>query len=272
MGTSVAMTMPLVLHVQLFLCLPGGSCRFDGEEAGITYWQYLPEPRMYFLVSPLVLVFPLAPFWSGRGKQSHSEGNTVSFSFPLGRLWRECNCNWNGTCIEEMTVCLLLICKSKWCWEILGATLMCCQNTETGSLCYKSYDAMTPVYIPGARCLCSDCAEGLSSETSLIAETLPVTIMSNDCSDPAPATPEIQEIANKVKPQFEQHSRRTYPTFFAVLYRSQAVVGTNYLIKVEVADGDYVHLLVFQAPPERKQGPELVQYWTGKTRDDPLEW
>ncbi|XP_069705995.1 cystatin-A5-like [Phaenicophaeus curvirostris] len=95
--------------------------------------------------------------------------------------------------------------------------------------------------------------------------------MSDHYADPAPATPEIQEIAKKVKPQLEKAASRTYGIFLAVLYRSQAVVGTNYLIKVEVGDEDYVHMLVYQAPPERSHGPELVQYWPGKSRDDPLE-
>ncbi|NWH70205.1 CPI1 inhibitor, partial [Piaya cayana] len=83
--------------------------------------------------------------------------------------------------------------------------------------------------------------------------------------------PTIFPFLLKVKPQLEKVASRTYAIFLAVLYRSQAVVGTSYLIKVQVADGDYAHLLVFQAPTERSHGPDLVQYWTGKSRDDPLE-
>ncbi|XP_053911964.1 stefin-C-like isoform X1 [Cuculus canorus] len=170
-----------------------------------------------------------------------------------------------------MTACFLLIFKSEWCWEMLGATLIRFLSTETGSSRYKSCDPMPPAYIPGAWCLCSDCTEGPSSETPLTAETLPATIMSGQFSDPMTPTPEIQEIANRVKSQLEKEVGRAFTIFNAVLYRYQKSVGTSYLIKVEVADGDFNHLLVFQPPLDRKVGPELVRYWTGKTRHDPLE-
>ncbi|XP_053913020.1 cystatin-B-like isoform X2 [Cuculus canorus] len=74
-----------------------------------------------------------------------------------------------------------------------------------------------------------------------------------------------------VKSQLEKEVGRAFTIFNAVLYRYQKSVGTSYLIKVEVADGDFNHLLVFQPPLDRKVGPELVRYWTGKTRHDPLE-
>ncbi|NXX98615.1 CYTA5 protein, partial [Centropus bengalensis] len=75
----------------------------------------------------------------------------------------------------------------------------------------------------------------------------------------------------QVKPQFEGNVNRTYAIFKAVEYRSQVVAGTNYCIKVQVSQSEYVHLLVFVALPQKNQGPELVKYWIGKTRDDPLE-
>ncbi|XP_053912543.1 protein MIX23 isoform X5 [Cuculus canorus] len=130
-----------------------------------------------------------------------------------------------------MTACFLLIFKSEWCWEMLSATLIRFLSTETGSSRYKSYDRMPPVYIPGAWCLCSDCTEGPSSEKPLTAETLPATIMSGQFSDPMTPTPEIQEIANRVRPKLEKEVGRRYPIFLAVLYRYQMVLGTNYCIK-----------------------------------------
>ncbi|XP_069722587.1 cystatin-A-like [Phaenicophaeus curvirostris] len=90
-------------------------------------------------------------------------------------------------------------------------------------------------------------------------------------TDPRPATPEIQEIANKVKPVLEKEENRTYATFNALEYKSQVVAGTNYCIKVQVSDDECVHLRVFQPLPVENQDPKLVRYWTGKTRDDPLE-
>uniref|UniRef100_A0A8B9TK57 Cystatin domain-containing protein n=1 Tax=Anas platyrhynchos TaxID=8839 RepID=A0A8B9TK57_ANAPL len=99
-------------------------------------------------------------------------------------------------------------------------------------------------------------------------------VMTGGLSDTKPATPEVQHIVDQVKPQFESRENRTYSTFQAIVYRTQVVAGINYFIKVQDSESDtgYVHLRVFQALPHENQGPSLVSYETGKTRDDPLEY
>uniref|UniRef100_A0A8C3H5I4 Cystatin domain-containing protein n=1 Tax=Chrysemys picta bellii TaxID=8478 RepID=A0A8C3H5I4_CHRPI len=47
-----------------------------------------------------------------------------------------------------------------------------------------------------------------------------------------PATPEIQEIADQVKPQLEGKENKTYSVFVAIIYNTQVVAGINYFIKV----------------------------------------
>ncbi|NXI67414.1 CYTA protein, partial [Anseranas semipalmata] len=74
----------------------------------------------------------------------------------------------------------------------------------------------------------------------------------------------------QVKPQFESRENKTYGIFKAIVYKTQVVAGINYYIKVQVSDTDYVHLKVFQGLPHMNQGPSLVSFQTGKTRDDPL--
>ncbi|KAM6095588.1 Cystatin-A [Chlamydotis macqueenii] len=90
-------------------------------------------------------------------------------------------------------------------------------------------------------------------------------------SETKPATPEIQQITDEVKPQLERRQNRTYSTFNAIVFRTQVVNGINYFIKVQ-DDHDYVHLKVFQSLPHENQGPTLVAFQTGKTRDDPLTY
>nr|XP_038036594.1 cystatin-A-like isoform X3 [Anas platyrhynchos]XP_038036602.1 cystatin-A-like isoform X3 [Anas platyrhynchos] len=93
-------------------------------------------------------------------------------------------------------------------------------------------------------------------------------------SETKPATPEVQHIADQVKPEFERREHKRYDTFRAIVYRTQVVAGINYFIKVQISNSDtgYVHLRVFQALPQENQGPSLERYQTGKTRDDPLEY
>ncbi|KAK1344286.1 hypothetical protein QTO34_014851 [Cnephaeus nilssonii] len=69
-------------------------------------------------------------------------------------------------------------------------------------------------------------------------------------SDTEPATAEIQAIADKVKAQLEEKENKKYPTFKATEYKSQVVAGTNYFIKVQVEDDDFVHIQVFESLPQ----------------------
>ncbi|XP_068022124.1 cystatin-B-like [Melanerpes formicivorus] len=97
-------------------------------------------------------------------------------------------------------------------------------------------------------------------------------MMTGGLSETKPATPEVQHIADQVKPQFESKVNRTFDIFKAIVYRTQVVAGLNYFIKVQVSDDDYVHLRVFEALPHENQGPRLHAFQTGKTRDDPLTY
>ncbi|NWV42725.1 CYTB protein, partial [Grantiella picta] len=76
----------------------------------------------------------------------------------------------------------------------------------------------------------------------------------------------------QVKPQFESQANTTCVIFTAIVYKTQVVAGTIYFIKVQVSDDEYVHVKVFQSLPYENQGPSLVSFQTGKTKDDPLTY
>ncbi|XP_005314560.1 cystatin-B-like [Chrysemys picta bellii] len=88
-----------------------------------------------------------------------------------------------------------------------------------------------------------------------------------------PATSEIQEIADQVKPQLEGKENKMYPFFVALKYKTQVVAGINYFIQVSISksNDECVHLRVFQSLPHENKGPSLTSYETGKTKNDPLE-
>ncbi|XP_023966899.1 leukocyte cysteine proteinase inhibitor 1 [Chrysemys picta bellii] len=87
-----------------------------------------------------------------------------------------------------------------------------------------------------------------------------------------PATPEIQEIADQVKPQLEGKENKTYSVFVAIIYNTQVVAGINYFIKVSISNSndECVHLKVFRSLPHENKGLILINYETGKTKNDPL--
>ncbi|XP_070263208.1 cystatin-B [Myotis yumanensis] len=98
------------------------------------------------------------------------------------------------------------------------------------------------------------------------------TVMCGGPSETRAATAEIQAIADKVKSQLEEKENKKYPTFKATEYKSQLVAGTNYFIKVQVADDDFVHLRVFQSLPHENKALSLHNYQTNKTKQDELAY
>ncbi|XP_023604506.1 cystatin-B-like [Myotis lucifugus] len=77
---------------------------------------------------------------------------------------------------------------------------------------------------------------------------------------------------SRVKSQLEEKENKKYPTFKATEYKSQVVQGTNYFIKVQVADDDFVHLCVFQSLPQENKALALHNYQTNKTKQDELDY
>ncbi|XP_075399461.1 cystatin-B-like [Tenrec ecaudatus] len=89
-------------------------------------------------------------------------------------------------------------------------------------------------------------------------------------SETKPATPEIQEIANKVRCEVEEKEHKKFPEFTAVEYTYQVVAGMIYFIKVHVGDEHYIHLCVIESLPHEKKPLTLSKYQTNKTKDDEL--
>ncbi|XP_052014892.1 cystatin-A-like [Apodemus sylvaticus] len=88
-------------------------------------------------------------------------------------------------------------------------------------------------------------------------------------SEARPATPEIQEIADKVRPQLEEKTNEKYEKFEAVEYKTQVVSGLNYFIKIDVGNGCYIHVRVYRGL-SGKDNFELHGYQTNKNKDDEL--
>ncbi|XP_044106785.1 cystatin-B [Neovison vison] len=87
-----------------------------------------------------------------------------------------------------------------------------------------------------------------------------------------PATAETQAIADQVKAQLEERENKKFTTFKAVEFRSQVVAGTNYFIKVQVDDEEFVHLRVFQSLPHENKPLALSSYQTNKAKHDELAY
>ena len=84
------------------------------------------------------------------------------------------------------------------------------------------------------------------------------------------ATEEVQTLAKGMKDQVEKQLGQTFDKFDAVVFSTQVVAGTNYLIKVQVGEEKFVHIKV-HVPLAFKNAPnELLECEGGKTFLDPL--
>jgi cystatin-A/B len=99
-------------------------------------------------------------------------------------------------------------------------------------------------------------------------------VLPGGTSDPKDATPEVQHIAESVKPSLltklsaEKHSK-LHP-FKAVSYKTQVVAGTNYFIKVAIDDGkEFIHLRVHK-PLGESASPVLSKHQESHTQSSDL--
>ena len=84
------------------------------------------------------------------------------------------------------------------------------------------------------------------------------------------ATDDVKTLARNMKEKVQEQLGASYETFDAVLYTTQVVAGTNYLIKVKVGDEKYVHIKIYVPLPFRNAPNELLSAEGDKAFLDPL--
>ncbi|XP_039617926.1 cystatin-A-like [Polypterus senegalus] len=64
-----------------------------------------------------------------------------------------------------------------------------------------------------------------------------------------PADDNVKAICNQARHDVEKQEGKNFQEFVALKYRSQVVNGTNYLIMVQVAHNECLHLKIHQSLP-----------------------
>ncbi|XP_028414507.1 cystatin-B-like [Dendronephthya gigantea] len=86
------------------------------------------------------------------------------------------------------------------------------------------------------------------------------------------ATEETQKLIDSVRSEAEAQAGSKFDKYEAISFRPQVVAGTNYFVKVDIGDGKYVHLRVFQPLPNTGQGPELSGIELNKSLYDEIDY
>ena len=80
---------------------------------------------------------------------------------------------------------------------------------------------------------------------------------------------EVTIIQNQ-KQAVEQRVNKTYSKFEPKSVKSQVVAGINYMFKVEVDNGEFIHVKVYKPLPHTGQPPEVSEVTEGQTADSDL--
>ncbi|KAM4700642.1 cystatin-A-like [Discoglossus pictus] len=93
--------------------------------------------------------------------------------------------------------------------------------------------------------------------------------MAGGTSAPKKATPEIQELVNKIKAVVEQKEGVNFAMFEAVQYKTQVVAGTNCFVKIKTGPTQYIHCRIFKGFNDIVS---LSDYQIGKTLESNLSY
>lgn len=89
-------------------------------------------------------------------------------------------------------------------------------------------------------------------------------------TDSKQITDEIKELTKSLKTEIEDKVQSSFELFEPISYKSQVVAGTNYLVKIKVGEGEYVHAKIYKTLPHAGSKLSLTDATTGHTEQTEL--
>ena len=74
---------------------------------------------------------------------------------------------------------------------------------------------------------------------------------------------DLMNIVSNLKPSIESSTNIVYTTFNPTQFRSQVVAGTNYKVKIDIGNGEYIHVKIYVPLPFTKTAPTVSEIVTG---------
>lgn len=68
-------------------------------------------------------------------------------------------------------------------------------------------------------------------------------------SQDKPMDDEVTQMINSLRPQIESHMNRTFNQFEGQSYTTQVVAGTNYRVKIQVGENQFISVTIFKSLP-----------------------
>ena len=89
-------------------------------------------------------------------------------------------------------------------------------------------------------------------------------------SKPVSANQDLMNILNNIKPALEEKGNIKYSVFNPVVFQSQVVAGTNYKVKIDIGNSEYIHIKIYVPLPFMNKPPSVVEVISGMTLESPL--
>lgn len=90
-------------------------------------------------------------------------------------------------------------------------------------------------------------------------------------SDVKEAGPEEQQILDGLRESAEEQLGTSFSEWTLHSFTTQVVAGIIYMMRVNVGDGEVVHVKVIKPLPHTQQSPSIMKIERGKTLDDSFE-
>lgn len=83
-------------------------------------------------------------------------------------------------------------------------------------------------------------------------------------------TEDQHHMINELRHEVQEKAGKEFAHFNPVAIRSQVVAGTNYFVKIQVSDSEYIHVKIFKPLPHTMERPQVNEVHLEKSQHDEL--
>ena len=77
-------------------------------------------------------------------------------------------------------------------------------------------------------------------------------------------------MVNDLRPQVEKMAGKEFAHYYPVGIKSQVVAGTNFFVKIQVTETEYIHVKIFRPLPHSDEEIQVIEVLLEKSKQDVL--
>merc|ERR1712070_387421 len=96
----------------------------------------------------------------------------------------------------------------------------------------------------------------------------PVRMMAGGVGDSKAPNEEVTAIVGSLRDAAQQKLGKEFAKYDLIEYKTQVVAGTNYFCKVDIGEGEFAHMRIYQPLPHTRKPAELANAKVVKNTDE----